>query len=76
MIDNKDQQKEAIVELVEKLSPYMPPILQNTEYMWFDGETLYMLTDSIDETYHDRLSGILKEEFDFVKEIKFVSRRI
>lgn len=70
-----DNQKKMIVKTIEKITPYMPPVLEHTEYIWFDGTTLYMLTDSMDTVYHDRLSTILKEEFSFVQDIKFILRR-
>lgn len=70
---NKENQNQLIGELMEKLSPYMPPILQGTRFIWFNGETLFLKSDSNDEIFHNRLKLILKEEFDFIKNIEIVS---
>jgi hypothetical protein len=58
---------------MEQLSPYMPPALIGTRYVWFQDGTLYVsITRNQEHVYQERLENLLKEEFDFIKEIKFI----
>ncbi len=73
-INKRTKQAKKIVGIIEKLSPYMPPELKETHFVWFDGKVLYMTIINEKNVYQERLGNILKEELDFIEEIKFIQR--
>ena len=76
--DKKIQAIESAVEIIEKLTPYMPPVIKDTRFLWLEDKTLYMSIEEKTEEqniYLDRLQSVLKEELDFITEVKFIHRR-
>jgi hypothetical protein len=68
------KQIEAIIQTVGRLSPYMPPSLQGTEYLFLHEEVLYLASNSDNIVYQERLGKILQEEFDFIKKVEFIKK--
>jgi hypothetical protein len=63
-----------IVKTVDKLTPYMPPALSGTSYLFLHDDVLYMSTMTENTIYQDRLAQLLKEEFDFITEVHFLKK--
>jgi hypothetical protein len=65
---------EEIIKTVERLSPYMPPSLQGTEYLFLHQDILYLASNSENVIYQERLGKILQEEFDFIQKVEFIKK--
>jgi hypothetical protein len=63
-----------IIDTWNEMVPYVPPPLLGTEYLFFNKNDLYMLTNSKDSVYNERLAKLLKEECDFINNVYFVKK--
>lgn len=64
-----------IIEVIDKITPYMPPVLKDTQFLWLQEDTLYMSCLNEESVFQERLGNVLKEELDFIKDVKFLNRR-
>jgi hypothetical protein len=71
-MENIRNKIKTIVETIERITPYMPPMLRGTNYLFLHEDILYMSTPSEPGVYQERLKIILKEECPFIEDVYFL----
>lgn len=72
--DKKIKKINQVVQVLEEMAPYMPPLIKGTEYLFLNKDELYMITPEVESVYTERLAALLKEECRFIKEVYFITK--